>query len=70
MSLTNYLGDCYRVYSASAMAIGSCLRNLAAAGLCLAAAPMYTALNVGWATTILGILKKDMEKARGDIESE
>ncbi|CAG1982132.1 unnamed protein product [Fusarium graminearum] len=98
MSLTNYLGDCYGVYSASAMAIGSCLRNLAAAGLCLAAAPMYTALNVGWATTILGIvsvfmcvipfvfirygeyireksvfyqkLKKDMEKARGDIESE
>ncbi|KAJ4138678.1 hypothetical protein NW768_002531 [Fusarium equiseti] len=56
MSLTNYLGDCYGVYSASAMAIGSCLRNLAAAGLCLAAAPMYTALNVGWATTVLGIV--------------
>ncbi|OBS22816.1 hypothetical protein FPOA_09142 [Fusarium poae] len=98
MSLTNYLSDCYGVYSASAMAIGSCLRNLIAAGLCLAAAPMYTALSVGWATTVLGIisvfmcaipfvfirygdhireksvfyqmLKKDVEKARGDIESE
>jgi hypothetical protein len=56
MSLTNYLGDCYGVYSASAMAIGSCLRNLAAAGLCLAAAPMYTALSVGWASTLLGIV--------------
>ncbi|RGP78330.1 hypothetical protein FLONG3_3466 [Fusarium longipes] len=98
MSLTNYLGDCYGVYSASAMAIGSCLRNLIAAGLCLAAAPMYTALSVGWATTVLGIvsvfmcaipfvfirygeyireksvfyqkLKKDLEKSRGDVESE
>ncbi|KAF4340704.1 fluconazole resistance (FLU1) [Fusarium beomiforme] len=54
IALTTYLGDCYGVYSASAMAAGTCLRNLAGAGLCLAAAPMYTTLGVGWASTLLG----------------
>ncbi|PNP73514.1 hypothetical protein FNYG_13108 [Fusarium nygamai] len=56
IALTTYLGDCYGVYSASAMAAGSCLRNLAGAGLCIAAAPMYTKLGVGWASTLLGVV--------------
>ncbi|KAM0278883.1 hypothetical protein ACHAO9_011955 [Fusarium lateritium] len=54
IALTNYLADSYGVFSASAMAAGACLRNLAGAGLSLAAAPMYTSLGVGWATTVLG----------------
>ncbi|RKK72023.1 hypothetical protein BFJ69_g10423 [Fusarium oxysporum] len=56
IALTTYLGDCYGVYSASAMAAGTCLRNLAGAGLCIAAAPMYTKLGVGWASTLLGVV--------------
>ncbi|KAM0339015.1 hypothetical protein ACHAPU_011116 [Fusarium lateritium] len=55
IALTNYLADSYGVFSASAMAAGACLRNLAGAGLSLAAAPMYSSLGVGWATTVLGI---------------
>ncbi|KAF4442925.1 hypothetical protein F53441_11569 [Fusarium austroafricanum] len=54
IALTNYLGDSYGMYSASAMAAGTCLRNLAGAGLCLAASPMFTTLGIGWASTVLG----------------
>ncbi|KAH6976777.1 major facilitator superfamily domain-containing protein [Ilyonectria destructans] len=56
IALTNYLADSYGIFSASAMAAGSSLRNLIAAGLPLATAPMYTTLGVGWATSVLGFV--------------
>ncbi|KAM0551300.1 hypothetical protein ACHAPJ_008403 [Fusarium lateritium] len=56
IALSNYISDSYGVFSASALAAGASLRNLMAAGLCLATAPMYTALGVGWATGMLGFV--------------
>jgi hypothetical protein len=50
----NFLVDTYRLYAASAVSANTFLRSCLAAGLPLAARPMYTKLGVGPATSILG----------------
>ena len=52
----NYLVDVYGLYAASATAANTFLRSLMAAGLPLAARPMYHAMGVGPATSILGAI--------------
>jgi MFS family permease len=56
IALTNYLGDSYGVFSASAMAASASFRSLIGSGLPLAAAPMYKELGIAWATSILGFI--------------
>jgi hypothetical protein len=50
----NFLVDTYRLYAASAVSANTFLRSLLAAGLPLAARPMYVNLGIGPATSILG----------------
>lgn len=50
----NYLVDAYRVYAASAVSANTILRSLLACGLPLAVRPMFNALGVGPAMSILG----------------
>ncbi|ETI29416.1 hypothetical protein G647_01869 [Cladophialophora carrionii CBS 160.54] len=50
----NYLVDVYGLYAASATAANTFLRSVLAAGLPLAARPMYHAMGVGPATSVLG----------------
>ena len=50
----NFLVDTYRVYAASAVSANTFLRSLMAAGLPLAARPMFKNLGVGPAMSILG----------------
>lgn len=54
MALINYLADAYGIFAASALAAASCTRSVAGALLPLAAAPMYSALGIQWATSLLG----------------
>jgi multidrug resistance protein len=56
IALLNYLSDAYGVFSASAMAASASSRSVVGAALPLAAAPMYAALGVGWATSVFGFL--------------
>ena len=55
MALLNYLTDAYEIYAASALAATSCARSICGAILPLATGPMYDALGVQWATSLLGI---------------
>lgn len=50
----NYLVDVYGLYAASATAANTFLRSVLAAGLPLAARPMYHAMGVGPATSVFG----------------
>jgi hypothetical protein len=54
MALLNYLVDAYEVFAASAMAAASLSRSSFGAVLPFAARPMYKALGVAWATSLLG----------------
>ncbi|KAF2218256.1 major facilitator superfamily domain-containing protein [Elsinoe ampelina] len=54
MALLNYLVDAYDVFAASATAAAACSRSLFGAVLPFAARPMYEALGVQWACTLLG----------------
>jgi hypothetical protein len=54
MALLNYLVDAYEVFAASAMAAASLSRSSFGAVLPFAARPMYRALGVAWATSLLG----------------
>ena len=54
MALLNYVTDAYEVYAASALAATSCARSVCGAVLPLATGPMYDALGVEWATSLLG----------------
>ncbi|KAM0504561.1 hypothetical protein D7B24_001309 [Verticillium nonalfalfae] len=54
VAMVNHLSDAYREFSASAHAAASTTRSLAAAFLPVAAAPMYAALGVPWACSLLG----------------
>ncbi|KAG8624404.1 hypothetical protein KVT40_007471 [Elsinoe batatas] len=54
MALLNYLVDAYDVFAASATAAAACSRSLFGAVLPFAAKPMYEALGVQWACTLLG----------------
>lgn len=56
MALLNYLVDAYDVFAASAMAAASLSRSSFGAVLPFAARPMYRALGVAWATSLLGFL--------------
>ena len=56
MAMLNYLTDAYKVYAASALAAASCCRSLFGAVLPLAGKPMYDALGVAWASSVLGFL--------------
>ncbi|CAN9112729.1 unnamed protein product [Alternaria alternata] len=54
MALLNYLVDAYEVFAASAMAAASLSRSSFGAVLPFAAKPMYRAMGVAWATSLLG----------------
>lgn len=54
MALLNYLVDAYEVFAASAMAAASLSRSSFGAVLPFAAGPMYRAMGVAWATSLLG----------------
>ncbi|KAF2124722.1 MFS general substrate transporter [Dothidotthia symphoricarpi CBS 119687] len=54
MALLNYLVDAYEIFAASAMAAASLSRSSFGAVLPFAARPMYRALGVAWATSLLG----------------
>lgn len=56
MALLNYLTDAYEVYAASGMAAASFSRSIFGATLPLAAKPMYSALGISWATSLLAFL--------------
>ena len=54
MALLNYLVDAYSIFAASAMAAASLSRSSFGAILPFAAKPMYRAMGVAWATSLLG----------------
>lgn len=54
MALLNYLVDAYEIFAASAMAAASFSRSSFGAVLPFAAKPMYRALGVPWACSLLG----------------
>ncbi|KIX92291.1 uncharacterized protein Z520_12037 [Fonsecaea multimorphosa CBS 102226] len=56
----NYLVDVYGLYAASATAANTFLRSVLAAGLPLAARPLYHSIGVGPATSILGAIASVM----------
>jgi len=60
MALTNYLVDAYEIFAASAVAASSSSRSLFGAILPFAAKPMYDALGVPWACSLLGFLSLAM----------
>ncbi|KAL3476499.1 major facilitator superfamily domain-containing protein [Aspergillus californicus] len=55
-SLLTYVTDAYKVYSASALASSVIIRSILGAALPVAAKPMYAALGVGWATSLVGFV--------------
>ncbi|PVH97101.1 MFS general substrate transporter [Periconia macrospinosa] len=54
MALLNYLVDAYEVFAASAMAAASLSRSSFGAVLPFAAKPMYRAMGIPWASSLLG----------------
>ncbi|KAF1998359.1 MFS general substrate transporter [Amniculicola lignicola CBS 123094] len=60
MALLNYLVDAYEVFAASAMAAASFSRSTFGAVLPFAAKPMYRALGVQWACSLLGFVSLAM----------
>ncbi|PYH90445.1 MFS general substrate transporter [Aspergillus ellipticus CBS 707.79] len=54
ISLLTYVTDAYRIYSASALSASLIMRSILGALFPLAADPMYSALGVGWGTSVLG----------------
>ena len=53
-SALNYLIDTFRLYSASAIAANTFLRSIMAVAFPLFINPMYSALGIGWATSVFG----------------
>jgi hypothetical protein len=60
MASSTYLIDAYTIYAASVIAAGTVLRSLLGALLPLAGPPMYSALGVGWGTSVLGFISVAM----------
>ena len=60
MASSTYLIDAYTSYAASAIAAGTVLRSLLGALLPLAGPAMYSALGVGWGTSVLGFISLAM----------
>ncbi|KAF6233797.1 hypothetical protein HO173_008009 [Letharia columbiana] len=56
MALTSYLSDGYGTLTASALASAAIMRSVLGALLPLLAQPMYGALGVGWASSLLGFM--------------
>jgi hypothetical protein len=56
MALINYIVDAYDIYAASAMGAASCSRSIFGVVLPFAARPMYAALGVPWACSLLGLV--------------
>lgn len=56
MALTSYLSDGYGTLTASALASAAIMRSLLGALLPLLAQPMYGALGVSWASSLLGFV--------------
>lgn len=56
MALTSYLSDGYGTLTASALASAAIMRSVLGALLPLLAQPMYGALGVGWASSLLGFV--------------
>ncbi|THY88853.1 MFS general substrate transporter [Aureobasidium pullulans] len=55
-ALLNYLVDGYASYASSANAASSLTRQIMGAALPFAAVPMYDALGIGWASSLLGFV--------------
>ncbi len=56
MALTSYLSDGYGTLTASALASAAIMRSVLGALLPLLAQPMYSALGVSWASSLLGFV--------------
>lgn len=56
MAILNYITDAYRQFSASAQSAASTTRSVCAVCLPLATRPMYDALGVAWACSLLGFV--------------
>ncbi len=56
MTTSIYLVDAFTVYAASAIAAGTVFRSLLGALLPLAGPAMYSALGVGWGTSVLAFI--------------
>lgn len=59
-ALLNYMVDSYTSYASSANAASSLTRQIMGAALPFAAVPMYRALGVGWASSLLGFVAAAM----------
>lgn len=59
-ALINYLTDNYTAYASSANAASSLSRQIMGAAVPFAAVPMYRALGVGWASSLLGFVSAGM----------
>ncbi|KAL4929771.1 MFS transporter [Aspergillus undulatus] len=55
-SLSIYVTDAYKIYSASALAASVITRSMLGAALPVAAKPMYETIGVGWATSLVGFV--------------
>lgn len=56
MACSTYLIDAYDVYAASAVAGSVLLRSLGGALLPLAGDPMFSALGIGWGSSVLAFI--------------
>lgn len=56
MALTSYLSDGYGTLTASALASAAIMRSVLGSLLPLLAQPMYAALGVSWASSLLGFV--------------
>jgi hypothetical protein len=56
MASLTYLVDAYDVYAASAVAASIFLRSLGGALLPLAGGPMFSALGIGWESSLLAFI--------------
>lgn len=60
MATSTYLIDAFTIYAASAVAAGTVFRSFLGAVLPLAGPAMYSALGVGWGTSVLGFISVGM----------
>jgi hypothetical protein len=59
-ALLNYLVDCYTSYASSSNAASSLTRQVMGAALPFTTVPMYRALGIGWASSLLGFVAVGM----------
>jgi MFS family permease len=56
LSISLYLIDCYGIFSASALAANTVVRSIGGGVLPLAGLRMFSALGIGWGTSLLGFI--------------